>query len=250
MINEKILINFVNSKGGFGKMNRKNWIEHENLQKKAEKDCLHAEVAVRNMAAIKEEKASMKNLLYVIDFETTGLSPNQGARATEVAIVKVVDGEIVDKFQSLINPNQTIPLKIITLTGITQEMVDSAPSSKSVMLKIKKFVGNATLFAHNASFDQKFLENEMSLAGLTSANQFLCTIKIAKKIYPRSPRYALGSLLEYADIPLAGNLHRALADATATALLLVKMQSDIQAKFSKPVETISRLEAFISSQKI
>lgn len=189
----------------------------------------------------------MKNSLYVIDFETTGLSPSQGARATEVAVVKIVDGILVDKFQSLINPNKTISAEIIKLTGITQEMVNKAPSSKSVMIGLKKFIGNSTLFAHNANFDKKFFENEMSLAGISSTNQFLCTIKIAKKIYPKSPRYALASLLEYADIPLGKTFHRALADATATAHLLVQMQSDIQAKFCKPVDTASSLKSFISS---
>jgi len=192
----------------------------------------------------------MRSPLYVIDFETTGLSPNQGARATEVAVVKIVDGELVDTFQSLINPNQRIPLEILRLTGITQEMVDSAPTSKSVMLELSQFVQNSTLFAHNASFDERFFRNEMLLAGLQSTNQFLCTIKIAKKIYPRSPRYALASLLEYADIPLAENFHRVLADATATAHLLIQMQSDIQAKFAKPVQTVSSLKTFMFSKNI
>ena len=90
----------------------------------------------------------------------------------------------------------------------------------------------------------------MLLAGLPSTNQFLCTIKIAKKIYPRSPRYALASLLEYADIPLAENFHRVLADATATAHLLIQMQSDIQAKFAKPVQTVSSLKTFMFSKDI
>ncbi|MEQ1660442.1 MAG: 3'-5' exonuclease, partial [Hylemonella sp.] len=92
----------------------------------------------------------------VIDFETTGISPEQGARATEVAIVLVEQGRIVDRFQSLMNAGAHIPAFITQLTGISNAMVQAAPDASEVMRRASNFVGDAPMVAHNASFDRKF----------------------------------------------------------------------------------------------
>ena len=92
----------------------------------------------------------------VIDFETTGLSPAQGDRATEIAAVIVEDGRVVDRYQSLMNAGVRIPAYIEALTGITNAMVRSAPSAGEVMRDVSDFVGDMPIVAHNASFDAKF----------------------------------------------------------------------------------------------
>jgi len=94
----------------------------------------------------------------MIDFETSGMSPEQGGRVTEVAALRIVGGEIVDRFVSLINCNVRIPYYITELTGITQSMVDRAPPVFEVMPALLDFIGTDTLAAHNASFDEKFLK--------------------------------------------------------------------------------------------
>ena len=96
----------------------------------------------------------MRERVAVIDFETTGLSPNTGARATEIAGVIVEDGEIVDQFQSLMNSDASISPFIESYTGISNEMVRKAPKAEKVMREFSQFIGKLPLIAHNASFDR------------------------------------------------------------------------------------------------
>ena len=188
----------------------------------------------------------MPSPFYVIDFETTGINP-QWNRVIEVAVVKIIDGKIEDHFQSLLNPHKRVPYEITNFTGISQEMVDGAPSSSSVMTKLRRYIGKSPLIAHNASFDRRFFRKEMELAGLNPVNDFLCTIRLARKAYPGAPRYSLESLVQYTGITPSGDYHRALADATAASDLFIKMQHIIQNDYSKPAASFEDLEAFLSS---
>jgi DNA polymerase III subunit epsilon len=101
----------------------------------------------------------------VIDFETTGLSPEHGARATEIAAVLVRNGQVVDRYQSLMNAGQRIPPFIQSLTGITNSMIRTAPPAPQVMAEVADFVGDYPLIAHNASFDRKFWQAELARIG-------------------------------------------------------------------------------------
>ena len=96
------------------------------------------------------------DLVAVIDFETTGLSPDHGDRATEIAAVLLKDGEVIDRYQSLMNAGVRIPPFITELTGITDAMVRKAPPAAEVMRDVADFVGDTPLVAHNASFDRRF----------------------------------------------------------------------------------------------
>src|SRR3954470_13426774 len=96
------------------------------------------------------------SLTAVIDFETTGLSPTMGDRATEVAIVLMEGDQVVDRFQSLMNAGVRIPPFIEAYTGITTAMISSAPRAETVMADAARFVGAAPMVAHNASFDRRF----------------------------------------------------------------------------------------------
>ena len=124
----------------------------------------------------------------VIDFETTGLSPAMGDRATEVAIVLVENGNVVDRFQSLMNAGLHIPAFITSLTGISNAMVATAPDAATVMLNASRFVGNAPMVAHNASFDRKFWQAELARAGATAAQPFVCTMLVSRRLYPHGWR--------------------------------------------------------------
>ena len=166
----------------------------------------------------------------VIDFETTGLSPAMGDRATEVAIVLVERGRIVDRFQSLMNAGVRIPALITGLTGITNAMVAAAPDATAVMADANRFVGSAPLVAHNASFDRKFWEAELARAGLTAAQPFACTMLVSRRLYPQAPSHKLGVLVDYHHLPRAGRAHRALADAEMAASLLGQIQHDLRSR--------------------
>jgi len=107
----------------------------------------------------------MPQPIAVIDFETTGMAPAQGARATEVAIVLIEGGQVVDRFQSLMRTGAWIPPFITRLTGITNAMVAAAPPAEEVMRDAARFVGSAPMVAHNAAFDSKFWQSELALAG-------------------------------------------------------------------------------------
>ncbi|UUZ70171.1 3'-5' exonuclease [Polaromonas sp. P2-4] len=170
----------------------------------------------------------------VIDFETTGLSPAMGDRATEVAIVLVEGGRVVDRFQSLMNAGVRIPAFITGLTGITNAMVASAPDAATVMADANRFVGKAPLVAHNASFDRKFWEAELARAGvmtaMTAAQPFACTMLVSRRLYPQAPSHKLGVLVDYHQLPRAGRAHRALADAEMAASLLGQIQHDLRTR--------------------
>ena len=170
------------------------------------------------------------NLTAVIDFETTGISSGAGDRATEVAIVLLEDGRVVDRYQSLMNAGVRIPAFITQLTGITNAMVASAPDAARVMAEASRFVGDAPLVAHNAAFDRRFWQSELARAGLGAPQPFICTLLLSRRLYPQAPNHKLGSLVDYHRLPRTGQAHRALADAEMAAGLLGQIQHDLQAR--------------------
>ena len=173
----------------------------------------------------------MRDSFIVLDFETTGMSPHDGSRATEVGAVLVKNGQIADRFQSLMNAGVRIPPFIQDLTGITNSMVAKAPPSSDVMRRFASFIGTTPLVAHNASFDKKFLDAELARVGLTVRQPIACSMRIARRIYQKAPNHKLATLVKYADIETDGVFHRALADAAMTARLMLRMASDIRQKY-------------------
>ena len=167
----------------------------------------------------------------VIDFETTGLSPDLGARPTEVAIVIIDDSRIVDRFQSLMNPGVSIPNDIQVLTGITNEMVRTAPKVEAVMHDAVKFVGTHPIVAHNAAFDSKFWDAELRRINGRRKQEFACSMLLARRVFPEAPNHKLGTLVRTLGLPATGRYHRALADAEATAYLLLHIQQELQRRF-------------------
>lgn len=167
----------------------------------------------------------------VIDFETTGLSPDQGDRATEVAVVIVADGLIVDRYQSLMNARVRIPMFIEELTGISNAMIRKAPPVAEVMAELAAFVGEVPLVAHNASFDSKFLDAEWARIRRQRRQEFACSLLLSRRVYPAAPDHKLGTLVKHLGLPSAARHHRALADAEMTAHLWLRMVADIQRQY-------------------
>ena len=173
----------------------------------------------------------------VVDFETSGMSPHQGDRAIEVGAVKLERGEIVDRFQSLMNPGLRVNGFIERYTGITNAMLRRAPPCEAVMEEFADFIGADNLVAHNASFDRRFLDAECCRIGRSYRGEFACSMLAARRVYPDAPNHKLGTLVELNRLPNDGTFHRALADAQMTAHLWLGMLDDISSAYR--IERIS-----------
>jgi DNA polymerase III subunit epsilon len=170
----------------------------------------------------------------VIDFETTGLSPAMGDRATEIAVVLLEGERVVDRFQSLMNAGVRISAFIEAYTGISNAMIATAPPAARVMAEANRFVGRRPMAAHNASFDRRFWCAELQRAGEVAEQPFACTLLLSRRLYPQAPNYRLGSLASFHDLPAAGRAHRAMADAETAAALLSRIRVDLRQRFGVP----------------
>ena len=177
----------------------------------------------------------------VIDFETTGLSPAQGDRATEIAAVIVENGRVVDRYQSLMNAGVRVPAHIEALTGISNAMIRSAPSAGQVMRDVSDFVGDLPIAAHNASFDAKFWDAELARIQRSRQQDFVCSLLLSRRLLPSAPSHKLGALVEYAKLPVAGRYHRALADAEMAASLLLRLEDELRLRHQVPKVSVDLL---------
>ena len=167
----------------------------------------------------------------VIDFETTGLSPGMGDRATEIAVVLLEGDQVVDRFQSLMNAGVRISAFIEAYTGISNEMIATAPPAAQVMAEASRFVAGRPMAAHNASFDRRFWAAELERIDRPAPEPFCCTLLLSRRLYPQAPSYTLGSLAAFHALPTPGRAHRALADAEVAAALLGRIRSDLRSQF-------------------
>ncbi|MGE5520265.1 MAG: exonuclease domain-containing protein [Candidatus Dadabacteria bacterium] len=157
----------------------------------------------------------------IVDIETTG--GHAAANGIIELSVKVLEGtEVIEEFESLINPGQPIPKYIKALTGITDEMVQSAPSFEEVAQKVFTVLQGNVFVAHNVNFDYSFLKSHLAYYGYTFNEKKLCTIRLARQIFPGLPSYSLGNLCSSLNIELV-NQHRAGGDASATVTLFKKL---------------------------
>jgi DNA polymerase-3 subunit epsilon len=154
----------------------------------------------------------------VVDLETTGMVSNYN-RITEIGAVKIQGGKILDTFQTLINPQRSIPSMIQGLTGITNEMVRNSPLFEEVAEKFLEFMKDSIFVAHNVNFDYSFLQNEYLRLEKSFVRPFICTKSGMKKHYPELGSYGLKNLCAHFNISLVGH-HRALNDAMAATELL------------------------------
>lgn len=177
----------------------------------------------------------------VIDFETTGMSPERGARVTEVGAVLVEEGRITGRFQSLMDAGMRIPPAIEAYTGISNAMIRAAPPAGEVMEALRGFIGNTPLVAHNARFDRLFLDAELARIRRECSAEMACSLLISRRVFPGAPSYSLGNLLAYLDLPTDRVFHRALADATATAELWLRIVSEQRQRYGLAAGSFSAL---------
>jgi len=157
----------------------------------------------------------------IIDVETTGTSPANG-KITEIAIYIYNGTSIIDSFVSLVNPECGIPWNITRLTGITNEMVESAPKFYEIAKKIVEITANTTFVAHNASFDYSFVREEFKRLGYDYKRKTACTVSLSRKLIPGLRSYSLGNICHDLNIPIEER-HRASGDALATVKLFEKI---------------------------
>lgn len=161
-------------------------------------------------------------MLYsIIDVETTG---GKAARdkITEIGIVLHDGQQIIETYETLLNPECYIPYGITQLTGITQEMVQDAPKFYEVAKEIVQLTQGAVFVAHNVRFDYGFLKHEFLRLGFTFSRKQLCTVRLSREAFPGLPSYSLGNLIQHFGIQTDAR-HRALADAIATTELLERV---------------------------
>jgi DNA polymerase-3 subunit epsilon len=177
----------------------------------------------------KKTQLISKATFVVVDVETTGMSAVDD-RITEIAMMKVQDGTLVDEFSTLVNPLLTIPAYITSMTGIDNVMVQNAPTAREVVPFIAEFLSDAIFVAHNAAFDWGFVsETARRERGIELTNRRLCTVKLSTRILPHLASKSLGSVSEHLNITIPER-HRASGDAYATALVLIKYLSYLQRK--------------------
>ncbi|GAC1420224.1 MAG: hypothetical protein NVSMB53_19040 [Gemmatimonadaceae bacterium] len=163
----------------------------------------------------------------VVDTETTGGRSWLADRITEFAAVVVRDGEIVEVYETLINPERAIPPFVTQLTNITWDMVKDAPTFDRIAPQVMRVLEGNVFVAHNATFDWRFITTELSRStGRQLRGRRLCTVKIARKVLPQLSRRSLDHVARYYGVEIR-NRHRAAGDAIATAKCLIRMMSDL-----------------------
>ena len=159
----------------------------------------------------------------VVDIETTG-GLKGGNRITEIGIVKVQHGKVIDTWTSLVNPERHIPGFITSLTGISDSMVYNAPVFANIVKPLLDKLAGSIFVAHNVNFDYGFIKKECEMAGHFFKMPKMCTVVESRKAFKGLKSYSLGNLSAHFNLNLTSH-HRALADATATADLLLLIQN-------------------------
>ncbi|MDY6885196.1 MAG: exonuclease domain-containing protein, partial [Pseudomonadota bacterium] len=154
----------------------------------------------------------------VVDIETTG-GNNSYNRITEIGMVKLIAGEEVARYQTLLNPQRRIPSNITRLTGISDEMVKDAPLFSEVANDIAEFTEDAVFVAHNVNFDYGFIKQEFARLEQSFRRPKMCTVREMRRTHPGLPSYSLANLTKHFYISMERH-HRALSDAKAAAELL------------------------------
>lgn len=185
----------------------------------------------------------MKGTEYVVvDLETTGLSKYKH-KITEIAAQKIINGKVIDEFQTLINPEIHIPSFITRLTGIDDELVKDSPTVDKVMPEFINFVGGATIVAHNASFDMGFLTHNAMVLGLKLENNSVCTRRLANRILPDLSSKKLSCLCNHFGF-VNEQAHRAMADVKVTSLVFHEFQKMLENK------SITKHDELLKFQKL
>lgn len=171
----------------------------------------------------------------IVDIETTGGFASDNS-ITEIAIILHSGKEEEGRFSTLLNPGRSIPRSITALTGITNEMVSTAPVFEAVAANIFNLLQNRIFVAHHVNFDYSFVQSQLASCGYLLKSKKLCTVRLARQIFPGFASYSLGNLCRSLSIPIEQR-HRAEGDASATSLLFSKM---VEADPGKILSTMTK----------
>lgn len=172
----------------------------------------------------------MINSYVCIDLETTGLNPKLD-KIIEIGAVKVIDGKVVDTFSTYVNPGRKLEERIVELTGITQEQVDSAADIETVLPGLFEFLEDYPLLGHRVLFDYSFLKKAAVNRKLTLEKQGIDTLRIARCFLPQLEKRSLEYLCKHYEIPHVA--HRAYGDAEATSVLYQRLAEEFYEKDSR-----------------
>ena len=189
--------------------------------------------------AVNEKGQSLKGTYVVFDLETTGFSSAKD-KIIEIGAVKVENGEITDKYSTFVNPKIPIPFRITQLTSITDEMVMESPEIETILPQFLKFVGDAVLVAHNASFDVSFIEENCRQQGIEPNFTSVDTVGLARVLLPTLSKFKLNVVAKALNISQEHH-HRAVDDARVTAEIYVKF---IQMLEERGIETLDQMNHF------
>ncbi len=185
----------------------------------------------------------MSDTYIVFDIETTGFSFMED-RITEIGAVKIQGGEIVERYSQLVNPQRSIPEKVVALTGITEDMVRDKPAIDEVLPGFMAFVGDGVMVAHNAKFDVSFIRYACDQQGIPFGPTVVDTLSLARMLLKDIKRHKLNLVAKRLGIELLEH-HRAVHDAEATAQILLRF---FQMLMEKDVNNLDDLNAYGASQ--
>ena len=212
---------------------------------------VEAYLAPDNTKSVYNGKGQSIDTTYcVLDLETTGFSATT-EKITEVGIMKVKNGEVIDEFSTFVNPEKHIPERVTEVTNITDEMVKDAGTIKEIFPKILEFLGDdkeTVIVAHNANFDVGFLKQNAKSLGYNFDYTYLDTLSLAKDLFPDYKKYKLGKIAENLGIKVEV-AHRALDDVDTTVKVFNVMVDMLKEKGAKIVEDIDKVAADKEAKK-
>ena len=186
---------------------------------------------------VNDKGQSIDTTYCVLDLETTGLSAKT-EKITEIGIMKVKNGEVLEEFCEFVNPEKPIPQRVQEITSITDDMVKDAPTIEEIFPKVLEFIKGTVLVAHNATFDIGFLKTVAKDLGYEFDYTYVDTLPLARKLYPELKKHKLGKIAEYLKIKVEV-AHRALDDVDTTVKVLREMMKTLQERGAKTVGDIA-----------
>jgi DNA polymerase-3 subunit epsilon len=180
----------------------------------------------------------------VFDLEATGLKPTNGDMLLSIGAVRLLNTEVVERFETLVDPGRRIPPGSIRYHGITDEKVRGAPAVKEAIAAFLDFAGQDVLVAHNAAFDRTLLFMEEFRGAPAVPNPFLCSMAVSRWLDPAEPDHSLDGLCGRADIVIEGR-HEALGDSEATAALWIHLLARAAARGGEDLQDLARRSRMI-----
>jgi DNA polymerase-3 subunit epsilon len=200
---------------------------------------LHESPATYDATFERDELATLSYV--VVDVETTGTSPWSGDRITEIAAIVVRDGVVAERFETLVNPERSIPPMITNLTQINWEMVKDAPRFRDICDDVVRMLSGHVFVAHNVDFDWRFVTSEVQRAsGQRLSGRRLCTVRLARRVLPQLRSRRLDSVANYYGVEILAR-HRAAGDAVATAHVLLRLLDEARDRECRCWDDLQRL---------